>query len=174
MDNPMLLPPTTSRADVRAATRRALLLSLAAASALLAGASRRARAQAGGGAPIIDAPSAAGLAGAGGVLVDIRTPDERRRSGGPEGAVAIPLQDGELRFRAAFAGEVLAAAGGDRARPVALIDADGRRAQYAARLLAAQGFTQALAVGEGVHGSNLGPGWVARGLPMRPCEADAC
>ncbi len=167
-----MLPPTTSRARV-SATRRALLF-LAAGPFLVATAPRGARAQAGGGAPIIDAPSAAGLTGAGGVLVDIRTPDERRRSGGPEGAVAIPLQDEELRFRAVFADEVLAAAGGDRARPVALIDADGRRAQYAVRLLAAQGFTQALAVGEGVHGSNLGPGWIARGLPMRPCGGDDC
>jgi rhodanese-related sulfurtransferase len=150
-------------------TRRAVL---AAALALSLAAPRHARAQAGGGAPVIDAPSAAGLAGAGGVLVDIRTPAERRRGGAPEGAVPIPLQDDELRFRNGFADEVLAAAGGDRARPVALIDADGRRAQYAARLLAAQGFTQALAVGEGVHGSNLGPGWVARGLPMRPCGDD--
>ena len=119
--------------------------------------------------PTMDAPSAAGLLGAGGLLVDIRTPKEQRESGTPKGAVEVPLQDDSLTFRQSFIDDVLAAAGGDHDRPVAVIDADGRRSAFAARLLAAQGFTQVFAVGEGLFGSNLGPGWVARGLPVDPC-----
>ena len=121
-------------------------------------------------APVMDAPSAAGLPGAGGLLIDVRTPREQRETGVPKDALRIPLQDDERNFRASFAAEVLKAAGDDPARPIALIDADGRRANYAARLLATQGFAQAFAVGEGLFGSNLGPGWVARGLPLATCH----
>jgi rhodanese-related sulfurtransferase len=120
-------------------------------------------------APIMDAPSAAGLLGAGGLIIDVRTPREQRETGIPKAALRIPLQDDERNFRPGFAQEVLTATGNDLTRPIALIDADGRRAAYAARLLAAQGFTQAFAVGEGLFGSNLGPGWVARGLPLEAC-----
>lgn len=127
-------------------------------------------AQAGGGAPVIDAPTARGIAESGGLLVDIRSPADRRAAGGPAGAVTIPLQDDERRLRAEFAAEVLAAAGGHPDRPVALIDENGRRSGHAAQMLAARGFTQAFAVGEGLFGGNLGPGWVARGLPMEPCQ----
>jgi rhodanese-related sulfurtransferase len=119
--------------------------------------------------PIMDAPSAAGLPGAGGLLVDIRTPKEQRESGTPKGAVEVPLQDDSLTFRQSFINDVLAAAGGDHDRPVAVIDADGRRSAFAARLLEAKGFTRVFSVGEGLFGSNLGPGWVARGLPVDPC-----
>ena len=119
--------------------------------------------------PTMDAPSAAGLPGAGGLLVDIRTPKEQRESGTPKGAVEVPLQDDSLTFRQSFIDDVLAAAGGNHDRPVAVIDADGRRSAFAARLLEAKGFTRVFAVGEGLFGSNLGPGWVARGLPVDPC-----
>jgi rhodanese-related sulfurtransferase len=103
---------------------------------------------------------------AGGLLLDIRSPAERQVSGTPPGAATIPLQDNERRFRNGFVAEVLQAVGGDATRPIAIIDQDGHRSQFAARLLASQGFTQAFAVGEGLFGSNLGPGWVARDLPM--------
>ena len=119
--------------------------------------------------PTMDAPSAAGLPGAGGPLVDIRTPKEQRESGTPKGAVEVPLQDDSLSCRQSFIDDVLAAAGGDHDRPVAVIDADGRRSAFAARLLEAKGFTRVFSVGEGLFGSNLGPGWVARGLPVDPC-----
>lgn len=116
--------------------------------------------------PIIDAPSALKLPEAGGVLVDIRTAGEIAQAGRPAPAVAIPLQDEARTFRASFVDEVAAAAGGDRARPVALIDSDGRRSQFAAQLLASRGFTQVFAVGEGMLGNGMGPGWLARKLPL--------
>jgi rhodanese-related sulfurtransferase len=117
-------------------------------------------------APVIDAPTGQGLIGAGGVLVDIRTPKEIARTGRPKGAVAVPLQGDDMVFRGTFPAEVAAAAGNDKGRPVALIDANGQRAAFAAKLLASNGFTQVLVVGEGMLGGNLGPGWLARGLPV--------
>lgn len=117
-------------------------------------------------APVIDAPSAQALPAAGGVLIDIRTPREIAATGRPEGAVTVPLQGDDMTFRAGFVDEVRAAAGGDPLRPVALIDANGRRAEFAARLLASQGFATLYVVGEGMLGSNLGPGWLRRGLPV--------
>lgn len=117
-------------------------------------------------APVIDAPSARALPAAGGLLVDIRTPKEIAATGRPAGAVAVPLQADDLTFHNDFVAEVRRAVGDDPARPVALIDANGRRAEFAARLLAGQGFARVLVVGEGMLGSNFGPGWLARGLPV--------
>jgi rhodanese-related sulfurtransferase len=117
-------------------------------------------------ARVIDAPGARALSASGGVLVDIRTPKEIAATGRPEGAVAVPLQGDDLAFRKGFVAEVRAAVGNDPRRPLALIDANGRRAEFAARLLASQGFATLLVVGEGMLGSNLGPGWLKRGLPV--------
>ncbi len=144
--------------------RRVALLALALPLAALPTAA--ALAQVGGGAPVIDAPSAKDLPAAGGLLVDIRTPAEIAETGRPAGAVAVPLQGDDRTFSPSFAADVRAAAGPDPQRPVALIDADGRRAGFAAKLLASQGFGQVLVVGEGMLGSNLGPGWLRRGLPV--------
>jgi rhodanese-related sulfurtransferase len=115
---------------------------------------------------VIDAPSARDLPASGGLLVDIRTPAEVAATGRPAGAIAVPLQGDDRTFRSGFAAEVKAAAGDDPARPIALIDANGRRAEFAAKLLASQGFASLFVVGEGMLGSNLGPGWLARGLPL--------
>lgn len=117
-------------------------------------------------APVIDAPAGQGMPAAGGVLVDIRTPQELSQTGRPQGAVHVALQGDDRTFRQSFVAEVEAAAGGDKKKPVALIDADGRRAAFAANLLASQGFAEVYVVGEGMLGSNLGPGWLARGLPV--------
>ena len=129
-----------------------------------------ARAQDFGDTPIMDAPSAEGLIGAGGLIVDIRTPRELRETGTPKGASHVPLQGDDMTFNARFVEEVAAAAG-DKARPIALLDANGRRSIYATRLLASRGFKNVFAIGEGVLGGNLGPGWKARGLPLVACGA---
>ncbi len=125
-------------------------------------------AQAQGMAPTIDAPTAKGLVEAGGLLVDVRTPRELRENGRPAGSVHVPLQGDDLTFNPDFVKQLLEAAGGDRSRPVALICSGNRRSAHGARVLAGQGFTQVFSVGEGIFGSNLGPGWAARGLPMVP------
>lgn len=143
--------------------RRELLRGMVAAAAL---APAVARAQ--GMAPTIDAPAAKGLVEAGGLLVDVRTPRELRETGRPAGSMHIPLQGDDLTFNPDFVKQLLDATGGDKARPVALICSGGRRSAHAARVLAGQGFTRVFSVGEGIFGSNLGPGWAARGLPMEP------
>lgn len=117
-------------------------------------------------APAIDAPAGQGIPAAGGVLVDIRTPAELVQTGRPQGAVHVALQGDDMTFRQSFVAEVDSAVGGDRKKPVALIDANGKRAAFAANLLASQGFAEVYVVGEGMLGSNLGPGWLARGLPV--------
>ena len=117
-------------------------------------------------AVVIDAPSAQALPAAGGLLIDIRTPREIAATGRPAGAVAIPLQGDDMSFNASFLAEVAAAIGSDLQRPVAVIDANGARAPYVAKLLAQRGYVTVMAVGEGMLGGNLGPGWIARGLPV--------
>jgi rhodanese-related sulfurtransferase len=119
-------------------------------------------------APTVDAPTGHALPAAGGVLVDARSPREVAATARPAGAVLVPLQDDDRTVRGSFVADVAAAVGPDRTRPVALIDADGRRAAHAAKLLASQGFTGVLVVGEGMLGSNLSPGWLARDLPVEP------
>ena len=121
-----------------------------------------------GGAPVIDAPSAQGLPGAGGLIVDIRTPTELRATGTPKGARHVPLQGDDMTFNPQFVQEVTAAAG-DKARPIALLDANGQRSIWASKLLTSRGFSNVFAVGEGILGGNLGPGWKARGLPLVTC-----
>jgi rhodanese-related sulfurtransferase len=94
------------------------------------------------------------------LLVDIRRPDEWARTGIGEGAVPLDMR------RADFGAALLAAAGGDSARPVALICARGVRSRQLSARLAAAGFTRVIDVPEGMLGSGAGPGWLARGLPV--------
>ena len=147
-------------------SRRATLL------AALALALGPVRVQAQGTGAIMDAPSAAGLPRAGGLLIDVRTRASSARPACPRPPCASPSRTTSATSAASFAQEVLKAAGDDPGRPIALIDADGRRANYAARLLAAQGFTQAFAVAKGCSGaiSDRG-GWRGgcRWRPVREC-----
>lgn len=129
---------------------------------LLLGGSGAAMAQ----ALVIDAPSAQALPSAGGVLIDIRTPSEITATGRPVGAVAIPLQGDDMTFSPTFLADVATAVGSDRQRPVAVIDGNGARANFVGKLLVQQGYATVLTVGEGMLGNNLGPGWIARGLPV--------
>ena len=94
------------------------------------------------------------------LLVDVRNPDEWRRTGLGEGAHAISMQDPDL------VAKVTQAAGGDKARPVALICAAGARSAHVAAVLARNGFTDLHNVDEGMMGSAAGPGWLGRRLPV--------
>jgi len=101
-------------------------------------------------------------------LIDIRSPEEWRRSGVAAGALRISMHapGGE----AAFARAVLRAVGGDKSKPIAVICAIGTRSRWAQRFLAGQGHTRVQDVSEGMfgRGKNL-PGWIRRGLPVKPC-----
>jgi rhodanese-related sulfurtransferase len=103
-------------------------------------------------------------------VIDIRMPVEWQRTGVPEGALAIPLQDESQQPRAEFAADVLAALGNDPTRPIALICARGHRSAYARELLRHSGFSRVHDISEGMVGGEYGPGWLARALPVEPCE----
>jgi len=100
------------------------------------------------------------------VIVDVRTPDEWRETGVAQGALRISLYSGRGVPNLGFVAEVTSVAG---ARPIALICAAGVRSSLAAVLLQGEGFAAVYDVAEGVLGSDAGPGWLARGLPVEPC-----
>jgi len=93
-------------------------------------------------------------------LVDIRRSDEWRRTGVPQGAVALDLR------RPDFVEALLAQTAGQKDTPVALICARGVRSGRLAARLREAGFSRIIDVPEGMLGSGAGPGWIARGLPV--------
>jgi rhodanese-related sulfurtransferase len=100
-------------------------------------------------------------------LIDVRSPTEWRQTGVPEGALAITIHD--ARGEAGFVEAVLAAVGGDRDRPIAVICASGVRSHRAQQWLADNGFRNVADVREGMLGRGDDPGWLDRGLPVEPC-----
>ena len=110
---------------------------------------------------VIDAPDAHAKAVAGEIiLVDIRRPDEWKKTGSGEGAHRIDLRVPD------FAERVKAAAGGNVDAPIALICARGVRSARTSNQLLNAGFTNIIDVPEGMLGSAAGPGWLNRGLPL--------
>lgn len=102
------------------------------------------------------------------VLVDIRQPEEWRQTGVAEGARTIPMRHPE--GGQGFVRDLLAATGGDKNAPVALICRTGNRSGHTAKALADMGFTRVIDVSEGMAGSSAGPGWIRRNLPVKPCD----
>lgn len=92
-------------------------------------------------------------------LIDIRRPDEWRRTGVPEGAYPIDMR------RKDFIGALADLTGADPTRPIALICARGVRSARLARKLSEVGYSRIIDVPEGMQGSASGPGWLARQLP---------
>lgn len=93
-------------------------------------------------------------------LIDIRRPDEWAATGVPEGAHPIDMR------RDDFLDALRAVTGGATDAPVALICARGVRSDRMSARLAAAGFARIVDVPEGMLGSDAGPGWLARGLPV--------
>lgn len=117
----------------------------------------------------ISAPEALEAARSGRIiLVDIRQPEEWKQTGVAEGAKTIPMRHPE--GGQGFVRDLLAAAGGDRNAPLALICRTGNRSGYTAKALADAGFTNLYDVSEGMAGSSAGPGWIKRSLPVKPCD----
>ncbi len=94
------------------------------------------------------------------VLVDIRRPDEWEATGVGAGASPIDMRDDE------FITKLKELVGDDLSLPVALICARGVRSNRMSQRLKGAGFTQIIDVPEGMLGSSIGPGWLARGLPV--------
>ncbi len=103
------------------------------------------------------------------LLIDVRSPQEWHMTGLPSGARAATIHN--AAGLGGFLDEVLALAGGDRDRRIALICAGGVRSARAQRFLESEGFTQVLDVDEGMLGRPDAPGWINRGLPTEPCAA---
>lgn len=95
------------------------------------------------------------------LLLDIRTPEEWKRTG--VGAPAHPLSMKDPRFLE----KLTALTDSDRDRPIALICATGGRSAYLRRLLARAGYANVVDVAEGMLGSRDGPGWMRSGLPLK-------
>ncbi len=93
-------------------------------------------------------------------IVDIRTPMEWMRSGIPEGARPISVQD------PGFLQELMTLMEGDRNRPIALICATGNRSAAVQRYLRENGFGAVANIAEGMMGNFFAPGWIRGGLPV--------
>lgn len=98
------------------------------------------------------------------VLVDIRTPKEWSETGIPTTAHAITMDQPP----AVLVQQLDAALGGDRSKPLALICRSGNRSANLASMLRKVGYANVIDVYEGMQGGRNGPGWLAKGLPVRP------
>lgn len=94
-------------------------------------------------------------------LIDIRRPDEWRKTGIGEGALPLDMR------RDDFTAALEELTGGDRAAPIALICARGVRSARLSNRLTEAGFTRIIDIPEGMLGSSAGPGWLETGLPVR-------
>lgn len=94
-------------------------------------------------------------------LIDIRRPDEWAATGSPEGAVRLDMR------RDDFDVALLALRTERPNAPIAVICARGVRSARLANRLFEAGFTDIRDIPEGMFGSAAGPGWIARGLPVR-------
>lgn len=113
----------------------------------------------------LSAPEALAAAQAGQLtLVDIRTPQEWRQTGVAKGVTRIDMRD------PAFERVLLAAVGGNKEAPIALICRTGNRTGRLLPKLRQQGFSHLYHIPEGMVGSAAGPGWIARGLPLERCD----
>ena len=138
-------------------SRRRFIAAAAATSALPAAAMAR-----DGGVKVMDPKEVHDRAMKGEILfVDVRTPQEWRQTGVPEGAKPIELAP-------TFLAKLNELTGGDKSKPVAFICATGARSNYVAKELAKRGWKNVIDVAGGVFGSPKGKGWKAEGLPMKP------
>ena len=118
---------------------------------------------------VISAPEAQALAGSGrAILIDIRTPEEWRATGLPAGAKRADAsqKDGPSGFLL----DVLGITADKRDVALVLICRTGNRTARARAFLLSKGFAEVFHVKEGVAGSEAGPGWFMRGLPVEPCN----
>lgn len=102
------------------------------------------------------------------IMVDVRQPEEWRETGVAPGVELIPMRhpDGEAGLLADFRALV----GEDLDQPLLLICRTGNRSAQVQAFLEHHGFSNVTNVSEGMVGSDTGPGWIARGLAVEPCE----
>jgi len=96
---------------------------------------------------------------AGGLLVDVRTPQEWRETGVPVTAHTVSLEDPD------FLSTIERLTKGDKDRKIALICRSGNRSAKARDQLLAAGYTNVTSIAGGVTGTE---GWIDADLPVRP------
>lgn len=96
---------------------------------------------------------------AGGILIDVRRPDEWAQTGVPVTAHTISVADDD------FISQVNRVTGGDKSQRIALICRTGNRSAEARDQLLAAGYQNVTSVAGGVMGPD---GWVDADLPLRP------
>ncbi len=95
------------------------------------------------------------------VLVDIREPHEWEQTGIPDVALTAAMRSDD------FLETLVAIMDQNPDIPLALICRTANRSGYATQQLYDAGLTNVFDVIEGLQGSGRGPGWAARGLPVR-------
>lgn len=119
----------------------------------------------GNAAEVLSADAAAKRAAEGSIfLVDIRRPEEWRESGVAASSATISMHEEGLLQKLARLTK------GDTSKPIALICRTGARSTWLAGELEKRGYTNILNVREGMFGSQAGPGWLKRGLPVRQVQ----
>jgi rhodanese-related sulfurtransferase len=120
--------------------------------------------------PTLTAPEAHAQAQAGQLtLIDIRRPDEWRQTGVADGAIRINMI--HPQGVPGFVRQVGAELDGQRDTPIGLICRTGNRTTHMQQALREAGFTRVYNIKEGMVGSSAGPGWIARGLPVKACPS---
>ena len=94
------------------------------------------------------------------VMIDIRSRGEWKETGVADGAWPISMHEPDFPQRL-FRAQELA-----NGRPVALICATGGRSGAVMRALDRAGYTGFIDVSEGMEGSKLGRGWIAKRLSI--------
>jgi rhodanese-related sulfurtransferase len=105
-------------------------------------------------------PQAHAKAAAGEILlIDIRRPDEWRKTGVGQHATPIDMRDKDFIKQ-------LQQARGSSTQPIALMCARGVRSARMTAILVNAGIGPIIDVPEGMLGSRAGPGWLDRNLPV--------
>jgi len=121
-------------------------------------------------APALAAPAALERAHSGELLlIDVRHPQEWRETGLATPAEPLSIHDpGGLP---AFVEKLQALAGPPEEAPaLAFVCATGVRSAFAADVARRLGYGEVYNLQEGMLGSEAGPGWLARALPVEPCQ----
>ena len=97
------------------------------------------------------------------LIVDVRTPEEWRKTGVADGAERIEIKDPD------FISKVMALKNANEGKDIAFICRSGNRSMKAARLLGQQVDSPVYNITEGMVGRTKEDGWIARGLPSETC-----
>jgi rhodanese-related sulfurtransferase len=101
-------------------------------------------------------------------LIDIRHPKEWQHTGIAKGALCVEMVAPQMAEE--FAQRVRKAVGGETDKPIILICHSGYRTSLMQAALTQFGFKHVYHVSGGMMGRMGTPGWIAKGLPVEPCQ----